>query len=92
MLHTSPNLDTLALQLEIHPKRLRRRLKGEGIEYQDLKDQLRRDMAINALTQTSLSIERIAERTGFAETSTFTRSFKRWTGVTPFTYRRKVGG
>ncbi len=92
VLHTSPNLDTLALQLEIHPKRLRRRLKGEGIEYQDLKDQLRRDMAINALTQTSLSIERIAERTGFAETSTFTRSFKRWTGVTPFTYRRKVGG
>ncbi|BFM06191.1 AraC family transcriptional regulator [Halioxenophilus aromaticivorans] len=92
LLYTRPNLEAVAEHLDIHPKRLRRRLKNEGIEYQDLKDQLRRDIAINALTQSGESIEGIAELTGFAETSTFTRSFKRWTGVTPYTYRRKVGG
>jgi len=91
-LSSTPSLVEIAEKLDVHPKRLRRRLKDEGIDYKDLKDQLRRDIAINALTQSSLPIEKIAELTGFAETSTFTRTFKRWTGVTPFTYRRKVGG
>ncbi|MBL4826302.1 MAG: AraC family transcriptional regulator [Spongiibacteraceae bacterium] len=83
-----PNLVDVANKLDIHPKKLRRRLLDEGIAYSELKSQLRRDVAIRHLTKTNHTIERIALLTGFSETSTFTRAFKRWTGVTPFTYRK----
>ena len=60
----------------------------EGISYGSLKGQLRRDIAIDHLTKSQQSIEQIAYLTGFSETCTFTRAFKRWTGVTPFSYRK----
>lgn len=87
--HT-PTLTEVADELGIHPKKLRRNLEAEGIAYGDLKSQLRRDVAIRHLTQSSEAIEQIAYLTGFSETCTFTRAFKRWTGVTPFTYRKRA--
>ncbi|WP_460853663.1 helix-turn-helix domain-containing protein [Pseudomaricurvus hydrocarbonicus] len=56
--------------------------------YMDLKNQLRRDIAIRCLVQSSDSIEKISSHTGFSEASTFIREFKKWTGVTPHTYRK----
>lgn len=85
---TMPTLEEVADILTIHPKKLRRNLEGEGIGYAELKSQLRRDMAIHLLTKHEDTIERIAYLTGFVETSTFTRAFKRWTGVSPSQYRK----
>lgn len=85
-----PTLKEVADVLGIHPKKLRRNLEAEGIAYGDLKSHLRRDVAIRHLTQSSEAIEQIAYLTGFSETCTFTRAFKRWTGVTPFTYRKRA--
>jgi len=39
------------------------------------------------LCKTTLPITRIAERTGFADDSTFHRAFRRWTGLSPGSYR-----
>lgn len=89
-LSSIPTLVEVAEELEIHPKKLRRKLESEGIGYGDLKSQLRRDIAIRHLTKSSEAIEQIAYLTGFSETCTFTRAFKRWTGVTPFTYRKRA--
>lgn len=89
-LSSIPTLVEVAEELEIHPKQLRRKLEAEGIGYGDLKSQLRRDIAIRHLTKSSETIEQIAYLTGFSETCTFTRAFKRWTGVTPFTYRKRA--
>ena len=83
-----PTLEQVAGTLGVHPKKLRRELEQEGISYGELKSQLRRDMAIRLLTRSKTSVEQIAWLTGFAETSTFTRAFKRWTGTTPFNYRK----
>ena len=83
-----PNLTDVAKALDIHPKKLRKELEMEGISYGNLKGQLRRDIAIDHLTKSQQSIEQIAYLTGFSETCTFTRAFKRWTGVTPFSYRK----
>ncbi|WP_439136048.1 AraC family transcriptional regulator [Pseudomaricurvus sp.] len=89
-LSSIPTLVEVAAELDIHPKKLRRKLEAEGISYGDLKSQLRRDIAIRHLTKSSEAIEQIAYLTGFSETCTFTRAFKRWTGVTPFTYRKRA--
>ncbi len=83
-----PNFDSIANSLHTSPQTLRRRLKEEGLTYQELKDQMRRDTALYYLEQNDLSIQGVAERLGFSEPSTFHRAFKKWTGMTPGAYRQ----
>lgn len=65
---------------------LRRRLRLEGSTYQDIKDALRRDTAIHYLSRNSMSLEEVAEKSGFTEPTSFFRAFKRWTGTSPRAY------
>ena len=81
-------LDTVAAELDVHPQTLRRRLGKEGTSFSELKSQLRRDISLHYLGKQGLSIEDIAHRAGFSESSAFIRAFKGWTGVTPYTYRK----
>jgi AraC-like DNA-binding protein len=83
-----PELGAVAESLDIHPQTLRRRLSAEGTTFKDIKNQLRRDTALHFLGKQGLSIEDIACRSGFSESSAFIRAFKGWTGVTPYTYRK----
>ncbi len=83
-----PNFDTVAQALHTSPQTLRRRLKEEGLTYQELKDQMRRDSALFYLERGDLSIQVVAEKLGFSEPSTFHRAFKKWTGMTPGAYRQ----
>lgn len=83
-----PELEPVAATLDIHPQTLRRRLGKEGTSFSELKGQVRRDVALHFLGKQGLSIEEIAHRAGFSESSAFIRAFKGWTGVTPYTYRK----
>jgi AraC-like DNA-binding protein len=83
-----PELNDVAKTLEVHPQTLRRRLSSEGTTFKDIKTQVRRDTALHFLGKQGLSIEEIAHRAGFSESSAFIRAFKGWTGVTPYTYRK----
>jgi AraC-like DNA-binding protein len=87
-LEKMPELDTVAVLLEVHPQTLRRRLSKEGTSFSELKSQVRRDVSLHYLGKQGLSIEEIAHRAGFSESSAFIRAFKGWTGVTPYTYRK----
>lgn len=86
--HDIPRFESIAETLDINPKKLSRLLEQEGIKYSDLKLELRRDLAIAQLSKRETSIEEIAFMTGFSESSAFIRAFKKWTGVTPYTYRK----
>jgi AraC family transcriptional regulator len=48
----------------------------------------RMDCARNLLRKLTLSVTEIGIQTGFRETSSFTRAFRRFTGLTPTEYRR----
>jgi len=86
-----PSLDEISTTLAVTPQPLRRRLREEGRGFQQLKDETRRDAAIDCLLNTPWPLPEIAERVGFSEASTFHRAFKQWTGVAPGEYRLAHG-
>ncbi|WP_246035826.1 AraC family transcriptional regulator [Aliishimia ponticola] len=80
-------LPEAAASLKMAPRTLNRRLKEEGASFQDIKDALRRDIAIRALQHGKDSIEQIAFDTGFSAPANFHRAFRKWTNRTPGSYR-----
>ncbi|MGV6807785.1 MAG: AraC family transcriptional regulator ligand-binding domain-containing protein [bacterium] len=81
------NLDAIAARLNTTSRNLRRHLADEGTSFQDISDDLRRDIAIDKLHFQHLSIADVASELGFAEPRSFSRAFKKWTGVTPGSYK-----
>lgn len=84
---TLPSLDAVGRQLGLSAETVRRRLTAEGHSFRALKDDLRRDVAVELLATPQLALSEIARRIGFSELSTFHRAFKHWTGVAPGEYR-----
>ncbi|MDB5942339.1 MAG: helix-turn-helix-domain containing protein AraC type [Ramlibacter sp.] len=85
-----PVLETVAQEFHVAPTTLRRRLEGEGVSYQSIKDELRRDFAIDWLSNSPLSIAEVAALVGFEDPSAFYRAFRKWTGVAPGAYRASL--
>ncbi len=79
----------LAAELGISSQTLHRRLKESATSYQKIKDNLRREVAINKLLNERLSVEQVADIVGFSESRSFTRAFKHWTGFTPREYCKR---
>ncbi len=86
-----PTFEQLAAALNTSPQTLRRKLSAEGSNYQTLKDNLRRDTAIEKLLKEKLTVDEIAELLGFTEGRSFTRAFQKWTGISPSAYRMRNG-
>ncbi|MEO5671782.1 MAG: AraC family transcriptional regulator ligand-binding domain-containing protein [Ramlibacter sp.] len=87
----SRTLQSVARTLGVSPRSLRRRLQLEGCSYYDLKDAMRRDLALNWVGNSDVALAEIGDRLGFADASTFHRAFKRWTGAAPGEFRRQHG-
>ena len=83
----SSSLPQVAATLNMSRATLSRKLQREGVAFQTLKDEVRRDRAIALLTGSSATVEAIAEALDFSEPSAFRRAFKAWTGVSPRAYR-----
>jgi len=86
--HPFPDFDTVAQALQIKPPVLRRFLKSENTNFQDIKDSVRCEMAKFYLKNTHKKIGQIAPIVGFSNTSSFHRAFKAWTGKSPADYRQ----
>ncbi|MCU7247457.1 AraC family transcriptional regulator [Pseudomonas koreensis] len=84
-----PTLQAFALEQHLSPSTVRRKLGREGCSYQEIKDEVRRGVALEWLRQSQASIGDIAERLGFQEPSAFHRAFKKWTGDSPGRYRAR---
>lgn len=83
------DLGELARRLHMSEATLQRRLKAEGFSYQQLKNNIRRDRAIDLLVNSEQSLQQISELLNFHDPSAFHRAFKKWTGLNPGNYRVK---
>jgi AraC-like DNA-binding protein len=82
-----PSQQQIAEALHVSNRTLQRRLKDEGTSFMDLLQDTRLQLAQKYLQQRSRSVVETAYMLGFSEPSTFSRAFKRWTGVAPADYR-----
>lgn len=82
-----PTMAQIAKGLCMTARTLRRRLEDEGTTFAELRDEVRLTLAEELLVGPQLSIEQIAERLGYAETTSFINAFKRWRGRTPHAFR-----
>jgi AraC-like DNA-binding protein len=85
-----PSLARVAAVLRMSPRTLQRRLAREGTSLHREIDEIRKQMAIAVLRDRSIATEDVAFLLGYSETSTFFRSFKRWTGTTPRQFRDAI--
>jgi AraC-like DNA-binding protein len=76
-------VDNVARSLGMSKRTLARKLSDEGLDFTEVLQQLRRDLAVRYLDDPKLHISKIAWLLGFSEVSAFTHAFKRWTGKTP---------
>jgi len=82
-----PSFEQMASSLHMSESSLRRRLLKEDTSYQNIKDQVRCEVALEHLRRDDIKINDLAELLGFTEPSSFVRSFRGWMGVTPKAYR-----
>lgn len=75
--------ERIAAEFCMHPRTLQRRLRAEGVSFEDIKDEVRRDLALRYIQNSDMPLKRVAERLGYAETSVLSRSCFRWFSVSP---------
>lgn len=78
-----------AQTLGMSERTLARRLKEQGHTFESLLDEVRRDLALQAVADPDRALADIALALGFAESSTFYRAFYRWTGMPPAKWRNQ---
>jgi len=78
---------TLAAALHMSTRSLHRQLRDEGAALQPLKDEVRRELAMDALRRTERPVKQIAREAGFRNEKSFARAFRLWTGRSPTEFR-----
>jgi len=82
----------VARQLGMHERTLNRRLRAEGTTFQRELEAVRYDTARQLLDETSMTLAQVAAALEYADTSAFSRAFKRWAGATPAQWRARAAG
>jgi AraC-like DNA-binding protein len=85
-----PPLREAAARLRLSPRTVIRRLGERDTSYRALVDAHRRRRAADLLFQPALPVAEIADRLGYDEPTNFGRACRRWFGLSPRAYRRRV--
>lgn len=84
---TEPTIAHVCGRLKLSRSTLLRRLGDEGVTFQSLLDETRKDLAIRYLVKSNLNNQQIAHLVGYRDPNAFQRAFRKWTGVTPQSLR-----
>ena len=81
----------IASMLGLHPRTLQRKLVQEGTSFDQIKDDLRKELALQYLWETQIPMSQLAGILGFSEQSALTRAIKRWFNASPKKIRFNKG-
>lgn len=82
-----PSMETIAAQLHMNSRTMRRHLANEGTTFIQIREEVRQLLADHYLALPNTSIEHIADWLGYSESASFISAYKRWKGNTPHAQR-----
>jgi len=80
----------VARRLNMSKRSLQRKLHEEGMTFSELVDEVRRELAEGYIRDPGINLMEVAFILGFSVYSSFSRAYKRWTGISPAEGRRKI--
>jgi AraC-like DNA-binding protein len=80
----------VANALYMHPRTLQRRLQEAGTTFEAIKDDVRRDLAQQYLSQPDVPLTQVTTLLDYSEQSAFGRSCRRWFDTTPRGFRNRL--
>jgi len=84
-----PTIELTARLLGMPVRSLQRRLRECGQSYSQLVDAIRCEQACRLLDEPGTCVANVADTLGYADPSSFSRAFRRWTGLSPKGYQRR---
>jgi AraC-like DNA-binding protein len=82
-----PGIQDLARELHLSTRTLQRRLSEQGITFQRLLDEARRELARHYLLHSSRELNETAYLLGYEDANSFFRAFHQWEGTSPGQWR-----
>ncbi len=82
-----PSQEAIAKALNMSLRTLQRKLSRENTTYIEILDTTRRALALSYVGQSNTRFSEITFLLGFCDSSSFSRAFKRWTGLSPSQHR-----
>ena len=82
-----PEIKDLARELRLSTRTLQRRLTEQGITFQRLLEDARRELARHYLLNSSLELNETAYLLGYEDANSFFRAFHHWEGTSPGQWR-----
>jgi AraC-like DNA-binding protein len=84
-----PTIKYAAHRVGIPVRTLQRRLREGGLSYSELVEQTRWELACRLLDEPGAKAAAVARALGYTDPSSFSRAFRRWTGMSPRAYRNR---
>ena len=81
--------EQVASDLGMSVRTLRRKLSECGYSFRSIRQEMLMNTATRYLQNSTLSIDRIAEKCGYSDQASFSRAFQKWQGDTPDAIRRQ---
>jgi AraC-like DNA-binding protein len=80
----------VAHALYLHPRTMQRRLNDEGTSFEEIKDEVRRDLAERYLSHLDVPLAQVSALLDYSEQSALGRSCRRWFNASPREFRNQL--
>jgi AraC-like DNA-binding protein len=84
-----PRIEEVASEMAMSVSSVQQNLKKEGTSFQGILNEVRKQIALKQLSISHNNITDVAFLTGFSSISTFSRTFKKWTGLSPSEFQNQ---
>ena len=86
--HADLSIEQIAADIGFTKRTLQRRLQEQDTNFAQLRDDVRFHYSIKYLINDAMSVDLVSKALYFADRTSFTNAFKRWTALSPSTFRK----